>query len=83
MRELLVCIKRPRCDINGESETEVTGTSRCLAKTRFDMTCKTPRSCNAQFADNQWRGVGRAQIGLIGGNESVATRTVLRVQCAG
>ena len=27
-RETLVCIKRPRCDINGGSETEVTVTSK-------------------------------------------------------
>ena len=28
VRETLVCIKRPRCDINGGSETEVTVTSK-------------------------------------------------------
>ena len=28
MRETLVCIKRPRCDTNGGSETEVTVTSK-------------------------------------------------------
>ena len=35
-RETLVCITRPRCDINGESVTEVTGTSKRHAQIADD-----------------------------------------------